>query len=240
MTDEEAVPVESTDIQVNIWTMPAVFVLETRMPDGMVEDLNTYLDDLREQADKESLAGTLVGQIAHGEQLNMDPEHEKVREYSKFVTSLGAEYINHFMKETGQTLKKNRQVAIDETWSVHSYDGDYNPIHDHGTKTIMGISTTAWTKVPQQILDQPAAGSPLYNKYDASGACDGYLAFNYGRNEIMNVERLRPPQSFEVQPEVGKLYIFPSWLSHMVYPFRGEGERRTVASNLNCWEVEAA
>ena len=25
-----------------------------------------------------------------------------------------------------------------------------------------------------------------------------------------------------------------------VYPFRGEGERRTVASNLNCWEVEAA
>jgi len=240
MTDEEAVPVESTDIQVNIWTMPAVFVLETRMPDGMVEDLNTYLDDLREQADKESLAGTLVGQIAHGEQLNMDPEHEKVREYSKFVTSLGAEYINHFMKSTGQTLKKNRQVAIDETWSVHSYDGDYNPIHDHGTKTIMGISTTAWTKVPQQILDQPAAGSPLYNKYDASGACDGYLAFNYGRNEIMNVERLRPPQSFEVQPEVGKLYIFPSWLSHMVYPFRGEGERRTVASNLNCWEVEAA
>ena len=240
MADKEAVPVESTDIQVNIWTMPAVFVLETRMPDGMVEDLNTYLDDLREQADKESLAGTLVGQIAHGEQLNMDPEHEKVREYSKFVTSLGAEYINHFMKSTGQTLKKNRQVAIDETWSVHSYDGDYNPIHDHGTKTIMGISTTAWTKVPQQILDQPAAGSPLYNKYDASGACDGYLAFNYGRNEIMNVERLRPPQSFEVQPEVGKLYIFPSWLSHMVYPFRGEGERRTVASNLNCWEVEAA
>jgi hypothetical protein len=182
----------------------------------------------------------LVGQIAHGEQLNMDPEHEKVRQYSKFVTSLGAQYINHFMKETGSNLKKNRQVAIDETWSVHSYAGDYNPIHDHGTKTIMGISTTCWTKVPQQILDQPAAGSPLYNKYEASGACDGYLAFNYGRNEIMNVERLRPPQSFEVQPEVGKLYIFPSWLSHMVYPFRGEGERRTVASNLNCWEVEEA
>ena len=55
MADKEAVPVEGTDIEVNIWTMPAVFVLETRMPDGMVEDLNTYLDDLREQADKESL-----------------------------------------------------------------------------------------------------------------------------------------------------------------------------------------
>jgi hypothetical protein len=116
------------------------FVLETRMPDGMVEDLNSYLDDLRKQDDKESLANSLVGQIAHGEQLNMDPEHEMVKQYSKFVTSLGAEYINHFMKSTGSNLKKNRQVAVDETWSVHSYAGDYNPIHDHGTKTIMGIS----------------------------------------------------------------------------------------------------
>jgi len=25
-----------------------------------------------------------------------------------------------------------------------------------------------------------------------------------------------------------------------VYPFKGEGERRTVASNLYCWEVEEA
>jgi hypothetical protein len=24
----------------------------------------------------------------------------------------------------------------------------------------------------------------------------------------------------------------------MVYPFFGKGERRTVATNLNCWEVE--
>jgi len=23
----------------------------------------------------------------------------------------------------------------------------------------------------------------------------------------------------------------------MVYPFKGDGERRTVASNLNCWDV---
>jgi len=39
-------------------------------------------------------------------------------------------------------------------------------------------------------------------------------------------------------PEVGKLLLFPSWLQHMVYPFKGEGERRTIASNLNCWDVQ--
>jgi len=24
----------------------------------------------------------------------------------------------------------------------------------------------------------------------------------------------------------------------MVYPFFGEGERRTVAANLNCWDIQ--
>ena len=53
----------------------------------------------------------------------------------------------------------------------------------------------------------------------------------------MNTERLRPPQSFVIKPTVGKLLVFPSWLQHMVYPFKGKGERRTVASNLNCWDM---
>ena len=218
--------------------MPSVFMMETQMPDKMVKDLNTYLDELLEKEDRESLAGTLVGQIICGEQLNMDPEHELLQEYCKFVTGLGASYVNAVMENTGHALEKPRQIAVDEVWSVHSFEGDYNPIHDHGTKTLMGISTTGWTKVPQQILDQPTAGSPQYSKYNSSGACDGYLAFSYGRNQIMDVERLRPPQSAEVQPQVGRLLVFPSWLQHMVYPFFGKGERRTVASNLNCWEVE--
>jgi len=235
--DKKATPVEDTDIKVEIHALPSVFMLETRMPEKMVDDLNDYLDELLEDEDRRSLAHTLVGQIHRGEQLNMEPEDERLQEYSKFVTHLGAEYINNFMNQTGTSLPKNKQVAIDEIWSVHSYEGDYNPIHDHGTKTIMGLSTTCWTKVPQQILDQPTAGSALYSKYNSSGSCDGYLAFNYGRNEIMNVERLRPPQSAEMQPEVGKLLLFPSWLQHMVYPFFGDGERRTVASNLNCWDV---
>ena len=159
--------------------MPALYLMETQMPEKMVKDLNAYLDDLLKQKDRGDHSDTLVGQIHRGEQLNMDPEHELLQEYCQFVTGLGASYVNTVMEQTGHTLKKPRQVGIDEVWSVHSFEGDYNPIHDHGTKTIMGISTTAWTKVPQQILDQPTAGSPQYSKYNDSGACDGFLAFSF-------------------------------------------------------------
>ena len=223
--------------EVTVHNMASVFVMQTEMPINMVNDINDYLDEYKEDENKKSLADTLVGQIYQGEQLLMDNADPRLEEYTDFVCGLGADYINFFTQQTGTKLKAPKAVAIDETWSVHSYEGDYNPIHDHGTKTIMGISTTGWTKVPQQILDQPVAGSPEYSLYNTSGVCDGYIAFNYGLNQLMDTDRLRPPQSFVMQPEVGKLLVFPSWLQHMVYPFKGEGERRTIASNLNCWDV---
>ena len=206
------------------------------MPAAMVSGLNAYLDELMEQEDRTSHAGTLVGQIGHGQQLTMDHDDPRLNDFCQMSGILATEYLKNF-GSTGNNIGE-RQVGIDELWSVHSYERDYNPIHDHGTKTIMGISCTSWTKVPEQILDQPTAGSPEYSLYNASGDSDGCLAFNYGINSLLDVERLRPPQSFVIKPEVGKYLMFPSWLQHMVYPFEGEGERRTVAANLNVWKVE--
>ena len=220
-----------------IHNMPAVYVLETQMPQQMVDDVNDYMDEYRQDKNKESLAKTLVGQINKGEQLLLDQNDKRMVEYNNFICSLGAEYINHFAA-SGNSIKGDKQVQIDETWSVHSYDGDYNPIHDHGTKTLMGISTTAWTKVPPQIGAKATANSPTYSLYNESGHSDGCIAFQYGQVSVIDSERLKPAQSFVMTPEVGKLLIFPSWLQHMVYPFKGEGERRTIASNLNCWDVQ--
>ena len=226
-----------TEGEFQIHTMPAVYVLETQMPKDMIDSVNDYMDEYKHDKNKQSLANTLVGQIDKGEQLLLDHNDKRMVEYNNFICNLGAEYINHFAA-SGNSLKGPKQVQIDETWSVHSYDGDYNPIHDHGTKTIMGISTTAWTKVPPQIGAKATANSPTYSLYNESGHSDGCIAFQYGQVSVIDSDRLKPAQSFVMTPEVGKLLIFPSWLQHMVYPFKGEGERRTIASNLNCWDVQ--
>jgi hypothetical protein len=218
--------------------MPSVFVMEHDVPAEMVTDLNLYLDKYLKQKKRKSLASTLVGQIQHGQQLLMDHEDKKISEFTNMLCGLGAHYINEYSRATGARYKTNKQVQMDELWSVHSYERDYNPIHSHGTKTLMGISATMWTKVPQQILDQPTAGTSDYSLYNSSGHSDGCLAFQYGQGHVTDNELLKPSPSFVVRPEVGKLYLFPSWLQHMVYPFQGKGERRTVAANLNCWEVQ--
>ena len=230
--------IDQEKLNMQVHNLPAVVMLECQLPDDIVSNLNEYLDEYKETAEKKSLAGTLVGQIHQGEQLLMDHQHPLLADYYRFITTMGVMYLESFMNITGARFEPIT-VDIDELWSVHSFEGDYNPIHDHGTKTLMGISTTCWTMVPEQIgkLGETGTGSAEnYSLYNDSGACDGFLAFTYGRNEIMNTERLRPPQSITLQPKVGRQLMFPSWMQHMVYPFFGEGERRTVAANLNCWK----
>ena len=220
--------------------LPSVFLMELDIPEGFVTQLNEYLDGLLEEESRVTAADTLVGQISEGEQLRMDHSHSLVSGFSEFLCAMGVEYINAFMKGSGQMLDGARQVSMDELWSVHSYAGDYNPIHDHGTQTVMGISCTTWTKVPPQITQGPRPGSQDYGLYNASGESDGCLCFNYGQSSSWDKERLRPTQNIVVRPQVGRLYMFPQWMQHMVYPFKGEGERRTVAANLNCFRQELA
>ena len=220
-------------MEVQAHILPAAILIECYMPQEMTDSLNDYLDDLLKRKDRISHAGTLVGQISQGEQLTMDQHDSRIAKYCDFIQELGANYIDHVMSVIGAPIPGGRRrVQIDELWSVHSFEGDYNPIHDHGTKTIMGVSTTCWTKVPKEIL---AVEDKSYTLYNASGVSDGCLAFNYGRNSMQDIERLRPPQSAVFKPEVGKLLMFPSWLQHMVYPFKSKEERRTVAANLNAW-----
>jgi hypothetical protein len=212
-------------------------MMEHKMSQEVIQTLNDYLDAKLKDPFRKSLSGDLVGQIHQGEQLSMNYETEELHEFRTMVENLGVAYLRHFVEQTG-TMIRPKQVVTDKLWSVHSYEGDYNPIHDHLTATPMGISFTTWTKVPKQI-GKTADGKDIedYNLYNSSGAIDGFINFTYGLNQTADPERLRPSQSRYVKPEEGKLLLFPSWMQHVVYPFFGKGERRTVAGNMNCFDV---
>ena len=220
-----------SNLQYDIYNLPAAIMMQHDMSKDIIKTLNSYLDKELKNPDRKSLSGDLVGQIHQGEQLSMDFECDDLKDFRLMVENLGVAYLRHFVEQTG-TMIRPKQVVTDKLWSVHSYEGDYNPIHDHLTASPMGISFTTWTKVPKQI-----GKTEDYNLYNSSGAIDGYINFTYGLNQTNDPERLRPSQSRYVKPEKGKLLLFPSWMQHAVYPFFGKGERRTVAGNMNCFDV---
>ena len=236
-------PKQGHEIQLKMHELPTLILMEAQIPTAMVTSLNTYLDELMVKEDRNDHSSHLVGQIQQGQQLTMDAEDKRVKEFTQTINQLGMEYIKYFVNRiggSGKLFPERMQVAVDEMWSVHSYAGDYNPIHDHSVPSITGLAATTWTKVPEQITKQNNPNSGNYDLFGASGDSDGYICFNYGTTSSMDSVKLRPPHNLTIQPEVGKVFIFPIWLQHMVYPFKGEGERRTIAANLCGWHKNNA
>ena len=226
-------------IEYEIYSLPAAIMLQHNISDEIVADLNTYLDGLRANELRESASDSLVGQIHQGEQLKMNYNDQELQKFKNIVEHLGLAYLKHFVEQTKSPLKP-KKISIDKLWSVHSFEGDYNPIHDHSVPSLTGLAATTWTKVPEQITKQKSPNDGEYNLFGASGNSDGFLAFNYGKTSSLDNPMLKPPTTCTIQPEVGKLFIFPIWLQHMVYPFKGEGERRTIAANLCGWHKNNA
>jgi len=223
-----------TEITMKFSVAPAVLFLETQLPEKVIGGLNEYLD-ARHNKGGEDFGNKLVGQISHGEQLKINSEDPLITPFVNIVAYMSQEYIKQFCKTIGVKELK-RTPHVHSLWSVHSYERDYNPLHDHGVDTLMGLSFTTWTKIPPQIAEKD--GYKAADLYNSSGIADGFLQFHFGQTGIRGLEELRPPFSRTIKPEVGKLLMFPSWTQHCVYPFEGDGERRTVAGNLNMVDTD--
>ena len=96
---------------------------------------------------------------------------------------------------------------------------------------LVGLSCILYLKVPDSIKNKPEVEVPNLNH--ASGVIDGWTQFQWGANTMKDIYQLREQTQHVVRPVEGKLLMFPCWLNHMVWPFKGEGERRTLSANFN-------
>ena len=103
------------------------------------------------------------------------------------------------------------QLQMIDIWLNSQKSGDYNPTHTHGGS----FSGVLYLKVPDQINSQ---------------SFDGQLCF-HGPEE-WNIQSFRTGMAHYVLPVAGQFYVFPAWQPHSVAPFRGEGERWSIAFNV--------
>ena len=212
----------------------AVNIMRIQFPEDVISEINEHIDNTIIPANKDFSKG-LVGQISHDKrsaQLHFPHNDDGVgKQFSDVITRLGSEYID-------RVVGIRSEIEMQSMWTVHSYEGDYNPVHDHGTKTPMGLSCILYLKVPPQIekLGNPAEHFEGLN--ESSGAIDGFTYLTWGVNGMRDINILRPITEEYVKPEVGTMLMFPAWLRHGVMPFFGDGERRTFSCNMNVSPTE--
>ena len=221
-------------LQVAMRPKLAVNIMRIQFPEDVMSEINEHIDNTIIPSNKDYSKG-LVGQISHDKrsaQLHFPHNDDGVgKQFSDVITRLGSEYID-------RVVGIRSDIEMQSMWTVHSYEGDYNPVHDHGTKTPMGLSCILYLKVPPQIekLGNPAEHFEGLNK--SSGAVDGFTYLTWGVNGMRDINILRPITEEYVKPEVGTMLMFPAWLRHGVMPFFGEGERRTFSCNMNVSPTE--
>jgi len=108
------------------------------------------------------------------------------------------------------------RITIDAFWIVSQYAGSPSPVHFH-TGDISGVM---YLKVP--VIDRE---DDEEQKTYISGRQAGYINFVIGGKQRFSKSLI----SFK--PRVADFYVFPGWLLHGAEPFRGSGERRSLAFN---------
>ena len=108
-------------------------------------------------------------------------------------------------------------------WVVSQKENDYIPVHTHNNQTeSCKISAVLYLKVPEQ-LERPS------NEMKIRGGQDGQIVFT----GVGGADLFSTTSHFNIPPQQGWLYLFPSSLTHQVYPFKGEGERRGISLNID-------
>jgi len=224
----------------NIESMPQIKLGFTQMGLDDVDVINKYIDDNIDRLP--DLSSSLVGQIKQNEK-SAQPEfvlEDKVpQKLGNFFIMCAKEYADAHPLSAGvlENIGPKEDYQIRKMWSVHSYAGDYNPMHEHGTASGRGVSMIVFLKVPSQIakleekfIDKNNHGNLQHGN---SGATDGVTQFIWDMNSMYDAPRFQHPSYAHVYPQVGKVCVFPIWLHHQVSPFFGEGERRTMSCNID-------
>ena len=158
-------------------------------------------------SDKNSVSDKLQAQIYSGEQFSVP---EVMLDQS--LLSIIEKNIDLYIKELSSNTVRRKNSKLSSFWSVIQRAGDYNTVHYH-KGTLSGI---LYLKVPSEVADET---NP-----------NGKLNFIHGEKDS---NRLVFNGIRRIIPKPGDLYIFPSWLHHTVYPFKGDGDRISVAFNYD-------
>ena len=189
------------------------------VPQDIIDGLNKTLDRKLEEQYR-THGDRLVGQINHEPDLSLADLDESGAAH--FFHSCTASFVNNIMMTRfGQEFQKNYSTTVlyKSAWGVCQFQNEYNPVHFH---TACNISSVMYLKIPK--YEKRWNESRPYKGNDV----DGCIEFVDGVTDLMGLQM----GTYRHTPKVGELFLFPSNLLHTVYPFKGDGERRSLAFNM--------
>lgn len=133
--------------------------------------------------------------------------------------------VNNLLQETARDIGRDRsfELLID-AWANINRKGNYNIVHTHPNCMYSGVYY-----VQQGDTEKTIPYSGLLEILDPREAAN-YIQI---RHSVFDAREF-------VDNVPGRMLLWPSWLKHWVHPYEGEGERISIAFNVNVIEKDEA
>lgn len=188
-----------------------------KVPQIVLDELKVQINNLQSDFSKgEKYNDTLVGEIEH--EYGISPQFQT----KQYIKDLAQRFENEsqYMSSNYNSIPS---LNFNDLWVNFQKKHEYNPIHNHS-----GIySFVIWYQIPYTFENE------LKYHYGKNDCMHGTFAFvsptpTHNRHNIMS-NVLNIDKTSE-----GLIAIFPSTLTHTVYPFYSSDEYRiTIAGNIN-------
>ncbi len=192
-------------------------VLKYQVPLDIFMTINHLYEINKNRLDKANKQ--LVGKIEdehslfyHGEDQSKMKNHNRL---PRTVTHYFMEMFKHYL---AFNKIKDYDLHLNSIWVNEMKQHEYNPAHIHRGMLFTGLSSVMILKLPQSFgIEYSSPNSPQNGRLQILGSASGQFA------------------NVDYQPEIKErdFYIFPYDMRHCVYPFNGEGYRRTLAANMD-------
>ena len=177
------------DVKTEMRSKPALHMMKVDLPPDFISQINTYIDKeiipfyenygkVKGNAEvAHSYTKGLVGQIRQDERsAQLDCKVLEETDDARLLKSTLDATSQEYLRQIGHV---DSVPDVFDAWTVHSFSGDYNPLHDHGVLTPGGLSMILYLQVPECISSLPdpddKGGQIWFN--DHSGHVDGFTYF---------------------------------------------------------------
>ena len=161
----------------------------------------------------------LIGKIEKEHSLFYQGKDTSKMHHHNMLTDNILQWIDKVM---GHYLDFNKitgyKKSLNSVWVNQMFQHEYNPIHVHQGTLFTGLSSVMILKLPKSFgVEYSSAPTPTNGKLQIMGNGVGQFA------------------TCDYSPDIAErnFYIFPYDIRHCVYPFNGEGYRRTLSANMD-------
>jgi len=119
-------------------------------------------------------------------------------------------YLELVTAQSGTEELKFCKPKVNSIWTIQQYEGDYQEMHSHPSGHLSG---NIYISAPE-----------LFDNHKPS---DSQILFRLPHTK--DVSKFIMNDTWKYDPTPGSVIVFPSYLPHTVYPWKGQGHRTVMA-----------